>query len=360
MKVFITGGAGFVGSNVANYFAIKRHEVLILDNLSASGAKLNLDWLRGNHPGLQFWEGDIRQAELLDLLLEQHPDVDVILHFAACASTPASIRNPRTDFETNALGTLNLLEAVRRRCPGTLFIFPSTHKVYGALDNVPIIEKRSRWEFRHLPRGVSEEQPLHFHSPHACSKGAADQYVRAYTRTYGLRTVILRQSSTYGLRQFGTEDHGWIAWFTIAAVLGKPVTIYGDGKQMRDILFIDDLLALLDRILEMRDEVAGKVYNVGGGKRNTLSVRELLHLLRELTGRDVEINLAQWRPGDQPVYVSDITRAEEDLQWEPRVSPRRGVSRLYEWVMDYRHLFDGATPPHQHSSQDSQERRKAR
>jgi len=232
-----------------------------------------------------------------------------------------------------------MLEVVRQVCPSALFIFPSTNKVYGGLENVLVVEKRSRWEFRHLPNGVSEGQPLEFHSPHACSKGVADQYVSAYGRTYGLRTVILRQSCTYGPRQFGTEDQGWVARFTIAAVLGRPITIYGDGKQMRDMLFIDDFLTLLDRVIEMREKAAGQVYNVGGGPRNTLSVRELLHRLRELMDRDAEINFAKWRLGDQPVYVSDITKAQDELQWEPRIAPRQGVRRLYQWVADNRRLF---------------------
>ncbi len=339
MKMVITGGAGFIGSSAANYFAVKGHEVVLLDDLSSPGSASNLDRLRMHHPGLQFVEGDVRGIETVESLLLQHAGVDVVLHLAARRGASASAAEPRADFEVNALGTLNTLEAVRNVCPGAFLVFSSTNKVYGSLDKTELIEKCHRWELRHPSNGVCEDQPLELSSPYACSKGAGDQYVRSYARTYGLSSVILRLSSVYGPHQFGTEENGWVAWFTIAAALGKPITIFGDGKQMRDILFIDDFLVLLDRTIEMRERTKGQVFNIGGGPRNTLSVRELLRLLRELTEREVEIDFGPWRAGDQPVYVSDITKAQETLLWEPRVAPRQGIRRLYRWVLDNQDLF---------------------
>jgi len=250
------------------------------------------------------------------------------------------VTHPREDFEINALGTFNLLEALRQHDPGTTLIYASTNKVYGEMEDLNIIEKDGRYIYQNLPSGVDEERNLDFHSPYGCSKGAADQYCRDYFRIYGLRTIVMRQSCIYGYRQFGIEDQGWVAWFCIAAVLGKQITIYGDGKQIRDILFIDDLIKAFDLAYENRDQIGGKVYNIGGGPQNTLSLHELIRHLEELRGEKIPLAYDDWRPGDQKVFVGDISLAKNQLGWKPLVSPDEGVEKLYDWVATNKQLFE--------------------
>jgi len=259
---------------------------------------------------------------------------------AAQVAVTASVTHPREDFEINALGTFNLLEALRQHDPGTTLIYASTNKVYGEMEDLNIIEKDGRYIYQNLPSGVDEERNLDFHSPYGCSKGAADQYCRDYFRIYGLRTIVMRQSCIYGYRQFGIEDQGWVAWFCIAAVLGKQITIYGDGKQIRDILFIDDLIKAFDLAYENRDQIGGKVYNIGGGPQNTLSLHELIRHLEELRGEKIPLAYDDWRPGDQKVFVGDISLAKNQLGWKPLVSPDEGVEKLYDWVATNKQLFE--------------------
>ncbi len=213
-------------------------------------------------------------------------------------------------------------------------LYSSTNKVYGGMEDLAVVESGNRYAYRDFPDGISEGRGLDFHSPYGCSKGCADQYVRDYARIYGLKTVVLRQSCIYGYRQFGVEDQGWVAWFTIAAVLGRDLTIYGDGKQVRDVLFIDDLLAAYDNAWRRSEEVAGRVYNIGGGSGNVVSLRDLLGLLSDRLGRRIEVDHAGWRPGDQRVYVSDIRAAARELDWQPRVGWVEGVERLLAWVQE--------------------------
>lgn len=308
------------------------------DNLSRRGAMKNAEWLRARYGSkFELIRGDVRDAQAL---ADAAHDATVIYHLAAQVAVTTSVIDPRTDFEINALGTFNALEAARASKKNPIFIFASTNKVYGAMENVSVVEKSTRYEYRDLAHGVSESQPLDFHSPYGCSKGAADQYVRDYFRIYGLPTVVFRQSAIYGYRQFGEEDQGWLAWFIIAAVTGRPITIYGDGKQVRDMLFIDDLLDAYDSAVTRIDQVAGQAYNIGGGPANTISVwAECGPLLEEIHQRKIPVSYSAWRPGDQKVCVYDISLARRDLNWQPKVRFGSGVEKLYHWVKENVELF---------------------
>ena len=340
MHYFITGGAGFIGSNYVARLLERGECVTVYDNLSRAGAERNLAWLRSRFGPNAFTliRGDVRDA---DLLASSLGDADVVVHLAAQVAVTTSVEDPRTDFEINALGTFNVLEAVRQSPKRPMVIYASTNKVYGGMEDVKIVEEQTRYRYADLPFGVPESQPLDFHSPYGCSKGAGDQYVRDYARIYGIPTVVFRQSCIYGLRQFGIEDQGWVAWFVIAAVTGRPITIYGDGKQVRDVLFVNDLLNAYDAAVARRDEVAGEVFNIGGGPQNTISIwREFAPLLEKALGRSVPVSYGDWRPGDQRVYISDIRKAERLLGWKPRIGVEEGITRLVEWVKANKSLFE--------------------
>jgi CDP-paratose 2-epimerase len=337
VKVLITGGCGFIGSNTAARFSEIGHQVTLYDNLSRVGADSNLDWLRRNHR-VEFIQGDVRNLDALcELFRARH--FDAVIHLAAQVAVTTSITDPAHDFEVNARGTFNVLEAVRRHSPEAVVLNASTNKVYGKLGSLQPREDVLRYDLPHLPDGVSESQPLDFHSPYGCSKGAADQYVNDYARVFGLRTVNLRQSCIYGYRQFGIEDQGWVAWFLIAHCVGRDVTIYGDGKQVRDILFIDDLVDAYLAAIEKIEEVRGSSFNIGGGPAKALSLLELLDMIRELSGRPLNHTFSDWRAGDQAVYISDIRLAQRKLGWSPRIGSREGVRRLYDWITANRDLF---------------------
>jgi CDP-paratose 2-epimerase len=340
MKVFITGGAGFIGANVADYHLGLGHEVVVFDNLSRAGTRANMAWLQERHHGkTRLAKGDIRDFNALKAGLA--PDVDLVYHFASQVAVTTSVVDPREDFEINALGTFNVLEAVRGRAPEAVVLYASTNKVYGAMESVSIAEGATTYRYRDLPDGVSEDQGLDFHSPYGCSKGAGDQYVRDYARIFGLRTVVMRQSCIYGTRQFGVEDQGWVAHFCISARLGRPITIYGNGKQARDVLWIDDLIAAYQAAAATIDTSAGQIYNIGGGPQHAMAIwTEFGPLLETLVGHPTPVRYEDWRPGDQPVYVSDIRKAERDLAWRPKVSLQDGVERLWRWVDTNVHLFD--------------------
>lgn len=335
----VTGGAGFIGCNYVDRLLTRGDRVIVYDNLSRRGAEANLAWLRETH-GLNAFElavADVRDAAALRPAVE---GVDVVVHLAGQTAVTTSVEDPRTDFEQNALGTFNVLEAARRAQTPPILLYSSTNKVYGGMEDVGVIERETRYAYEDRPQGISEAYPLDFHSPYGCSKGAGDQYVRDYARIYGLPTVVLRQSCIYGPRQMGVEDQGWVAWFVIAAVSGRPITIYGDGKQVRDVLYIEDLLDVYDAAVTQIDTAAGEVYNIGGGPDRTLSIwKEFGPLLRKLTGRMTNVSYEDWRPGDQLVYVSDIHKAEEELGWRPRVDVEEGIRRLHEWVVANQDLF---------------------
>lgn len=336
-SILITGGAGFIGTNAALHFAGRGWRVSVLDNMSRRGADANLAWLR-QRAEFESRQMDVRDGRALESALGAlRPDV--VLHLAGQVAVTTSTARPRDDFETNALGTFNLLEAVRLASPGSFVINASTNKVYGRMDDVGIQERNGRYEFRDLPDGVPESRPLDFHSPYGCSKGAADQYVLDYARTYGLSTVTMRQSCIYGPRQFGIEDQGWLAWFVIAAVCGRPLTIYGDGKQVRDVLHVDDLVRAYERAFELRAASSGQAFNLGGGPANTLSLLELVHALEAKLGKTIPLAFSPTRVGDQPVFVCDVTKAREMLGWSPEVGWADGVGRLFEWVTGNRELF---------------------
>lgn len=338
MKIIVTGGAGFIGCNAVSQWMQRGHELVIIDDLSRRGTDSNLEWLR-TQGKFSFAQKDIRDAKAVDALFKQHADAKAVVHLAAQVAVTTSVVDPRNDFEINALGTFNVLEAARQHCGGAAFLYASTNKVYGSLPHAKVAEVGGRWQLVDRPQGIGEDEPLDFHSPYGCSKGAADQYVVDYARLYGMKSVSLRQSCIYGRRQFGVEDQGWVAWFAIAAVTGRPITIYGDGKQVRDVLFVDDLWELYDACIHNIDVVAGKAYNVGGGPENQLSLIEFLRDIEQRLGLSIERTSAATRPGDQPVFVADVRRLERELGWKPKTGVATGVSALLEWIQANRALF---------------------
>src|SRR3989338_1221857 len=336
-KLIITGGNGFICCNSASYFSSKADEIVVVDNNSRKGALDNQKWLSKNHSNISFVKADISKD--FDLLKKSFKDADAILHLAAQVAVTTSVANPRSDFMDNALGTFNVLEAARLSADDASIIFSSTNKVYGGMEQIKIIEGNKRYSYKDYPKGIPETETLDFHSPYGCSKGAADQYVRDYHRIYGLKTVVFRQSCIYGQRQFGIEDQGWVAWFTIASLLGKPITIYGNGKQVRDVLYAGDLIEGYELALKKIDSVKGKLFNAGGGPENTMSLLELLAFIEELNGKKPKYSFSDWRPGDQPVYISDITKISSELGWKPKTSAKEGVKKLFVWVKENIHLF---------------------
>ena len=336
---FITGGAGFIGSNYVYRLVQRGENVTVYDNLSRAGAPKNVAWLEETFgkDAFRLIVGDLRNA---DLLAESASLADVIVHLAGQVTVTTSVTNPREDFEANALGTFNALEAARLSDKDPIFIYSSTNKVYGGMDDVELIEEATRWRYKDLINGCSETQPLDFHSPYGVSKGAGDQYTRDYARIYGLRTVVFRQSCIMGPRQFGIEDQGWLAWMMIAAVTGKQITIYGDGKQVRDVLHVNDLLNAYDAAIARIDRAQGQVYNMGGGPRNVLAVwAEFGPILEKLLGKRIEVARADWRPGDQRVFYADFGKAKRELDWEPKIDLEEGIDMLFEWVKANKNLF---------------------
>lgn len=330
MKILITGGAGFIGVNTAVHFLKKGHDVSIYDNLSRKNVKNNLAFLVKNFPKTGILEKDVRDFDSLKKAVEGK---DVIFHFAGQVAVTTSVENPREDFDNNALGTLNLLESARLAKSKPIVLYSSTNKVYGGLDDLEILKKKSRYVFKDLPFGVSEERNLDFHSPYGCSKGAADQYVRDYYRIYGLKTVVFRQSCIYGPHQYGVEDQGWLAWFIIALHLGQKLKIYGDGKQVRDVLFVEDLINAYELAIKNINRTKGEIYNIGGGISNSISVwSEFGPMLEKLMKKKVKVDFADWRPGDQRIFISDIRKAKEDFGWQPSVGVYEGLEKLYGWV----------------------------
>jgi CDP-paratose 2-epimerase len=339
--VVVTGGAGFIGANLAHHYLGQGDRVVLYDTLGRNGCRENLGWLQ-DHPNaanLEVLVGDVRlPTRALQAAIER---ADALFHLAAQVAVTTSVRDPEYDFEVNALGTFKLLELVRNsQAKRPVVFYASTNKVYGGMEDVAIAEGPDRYAYRDLPDGIPEDRLLDFHSPYGCSKGAADQYVRDYARIYDLETVVFRQSCIYGYRQFGLEDQGWVAWFIIAAILGRPITVFGDGKQVRDVLFIDDLIAAYDLAWARIGSTRGRVYNVGGGPANAVSLRDLLAVLRTEVDPELAVAHAGWRPGDQPVYVSAISKAAQDFGWRPQVDWRSGVGRLVDWVRENRPMLE--------------------
>lgn len=337
MHILITGGAGFIGANLTANLLQDGYRVTIYDNLSRPGVGHNLTWLRTRFGDdrVQIRKGDIRDATQTQSALA---DADIIIHLAGQVAVTTSVANPREDFDINALGTFNVLEAARLSGRNPIVLYSSTNKVYGGMEDIAVVEDSTRWRYRDLPRGVTEAQPLDFHSPYGCSKGTGDQYVRDYHRIYDLRTVVFRQSAIYGPRQFGVEDQGWAAHFIIATQLKRKMSIFGDGKQVRDLLYIDDLVAAYRSAIERIDHVAGEIFNIGGGPDNTISIwREFRPHLDALNGAPVaDPTFADWRPGDQRVCVLNVDKAQTALNWRPTVDVTRGIEQLWRWVADSR------------------------
>ncbi|WP_375158872.1 NAD-dependent epimerase/dehydratase family protein [Bradyrhizobium sp. RDT46] len=331
--VLITGGCGFIGCNLADRLAERGERVLVLDNLARAGVRENAQWLKSRHGDLiTIAVADVREPiPVIDAVREAR----AVLHLAAQVAVTDSVSDPAADFEINARGTLNVLEAVRLHNSSAPVVFASTNKVYGRLiedSEIALTGRRYTPTRALLADGISENAPLDFYSPYGCSKGTADQYVHDYARVYGLQTVVMRMSCIYGPRQFGTEDQGWIAHFLLSAIQGKPLTIYGDGYQVRDALHVSDAtaawLAVLDRIALAR----GRVFNLGGGPANAISLRELIDHITELTGHGIPHSFADWRPGDQPWYVTDTRALSTALGWAPQVSIAEGLRSLYTWL----------------------------
>ena len=335
--VLITGGAGFIGTNVADRLLKDGRTVIIYDNLARAGVGTNLERLRATHgTRVRFVKGDVADASRLRTVVKE---VAGIYHFAAQVAVTTSLDDPFADFETNARGTLNVLEAVRIANPSVPLLFTSTNKVYGELKDIEPQATELRYKLplsSHAANGVGEDRGVSFHSPYGCSKGAADQYVLDYSRTFGLNATVFRMSCIYGPCQFGTEDQGWIAHFLLRALHGQPVTIYGDGKQVRDILFVEDLVEAMLLAHQHIDRTRGQPFNIGGGPANTVSLLELIEIIRRLHGKPLELLHAPWRTADQRLYISDTRRFANVTGWKQKTGVKEGVTKLYQWLKEHR------------------------
>lgn len=345
MKILITGGAGLVGSHCAEFYALRGDEVIVLDNLMRSllfgydkkSVEYNWNYL-AKYKNIRRVKGDVREEK--DVLAAIGDGVDAVIHTAGQPGVPLSVRIPKEDFSINAFGTLNVLECLRQRSEEATFIYTSTNKVYGEnVDRISVNEKETRYAYNGV-EGVSEKMPtdLTGHTPYGVSKLVGDLYVQEYGKIYGMKTGVFRCSCIYGVRQFGFEDQGWVAWFVIANLLNKPITIYGDGKQVRDLLYVSDLIDAFHRFI--KSDLKQGVFNIGGGPNNTSSLLEFLDEIEKITGKKTELHFSDWRPSDQKVYISDISRVREKLNWEPKISPPQGIERLVKWVEGNKTLFD--------------------
>jgi CDP-paratose 2-epimerase len=324
----VTGGAGFIGSNLAEALLRAGGTVTVFDDLSRQGSERNLAWLDGrHHDRVRFVRGDVRDAARVE---EVVTGADVVYHLAGQTAVTTSVVDPRGDFEANLLGTFNVLEAARRSPVQPIVVYASTNKVYGSLEHTALVEHATRHDFADLAAGIDETQPLDPQSPYGCSKASAELYVRDYHRLYGLRTIAFRQSCIYGPRQLGVEEQGWVAWFIRAAVRGEEITIFGDGKQVRDLLYVDDLIDVYLRAVDRIEMTAGQVYNIGGGRARTLSVwREFGPLLSEILQRHLDpARQVAARPSDQKVFYCDVAKAERDLGWHANVGLEEGLAAL--------------------------------
>ena len=329
----ITGGAGFIGSNLAHRLLGQGRPVRVLDNLSRPGVEQNLQWLREAHGDrLEAVIGDVRDAAQVRQAVS---GVGQVFHFAAQVAVTTSLVSPQEDFAINAQGTLNVLEAVRAQRTPPAVLMTSTNKVYGGLEDVGLVVDAGRYRPQDATlcaNGVSEARPLDFHSPYGCSKGTADQYVLDYARSFGLATTVFRMSCIYGPRQFGTEDQGWVAHFILRALRGQAITLYGDGMQVRDVLFVDDLVDAFLLAEQHGARLAGRAFNMGGGPANAISLLQLLERIEELHGERPDVDFDQWRTGDQRYYVSDTRAFRQATGWQARVAAGEGIARLYRWL----------------------------
>jgi CDP-paratose 2-epimerase len=335
--VLITGGSGFIGTNLAHRLLSTGRPVLLFDNLARPGVEQNLRWLHDTHGSqVEIEIADTRNAEAIRRAVNRASEV---FHFAAQVAVTTSLTDPLEDFEVNARGTLHLLEAIRAQPLPPPLVFTSTNKVYGSLEDIGFRRRNLRYEPTDpalRQTGVNEARPLDFHSPYGCSKGSADQYVLDYARTFGLRAIVFRMSCIYGPHQFGTEDQGWVAHFLIRALDGRPITLYGDGRQVRDILYVDDLVDACLLAQQHMPTEAGQAFNIGGGPGNTVSLLELLDMISEMLGRKPDVEFEAWRPGDQRYYVSDTGKFHRRTGWKPRVGVHQGLELLTRWLIESR------------------------
>ncbi len=337
MKLLITGGCGFLGSNLAAYAIKEGYNVTVFDNLSRFGSTQNLKWLQTLGP-IEFIHGDTRNKNDIEILIKQQ--FNAVFHLAGQVAMTTSIENPYKDFEINALGTLNLLDSIRKYSPDTAVLYSSTNKVYGDLEQYHYLEKNSRYVCQEFPEGFPETVPLDFHSPYGCSKGSADQYLLDYCRIFGIKTVVFRHSSMYGSRQFATYDQGWVGWFCQKAIEkynnpdSEPFTISGNGKQVRDILHADDIIALYFSALDKIEKIKGNAFNIGGTNDQSLSLLELFKLLEKMLGIKMEYTQLPVRESDQKVFVADIHKIYSKIGWKPKVTAENGIRSMVEWVKD--------------------------
>ena len=343
-RILITGGAGLVGSNSAVYYAERDCDVIVLDNLMRShlfgykkeSVEYNWNFL-AQYSNIKRIKGDVRNEN--DVYSAIGDGVDVIIHAAAQPGVPSSVRMPKEDFSINAYGTLNILECTRRICPKATFIYCSTNKVYGEnVDKIPLIELEKRYGYEKIS-GITEEMPIDHcgHTPYGASKYVGDIYTQEYAHIYCMKTAVFRMSCIYGTRQFGFEDQGWVAWFIIAALTDAPITIYGNGKQVRDLLYVEDLIRAYDLFIE--NEIKHAVYNIGGGSQNTISLLEFLDILEEELDKKLEVKFSDWRASDQKVYISDISKIKKNLNWQPKIKIREGVKKLIVWIKEHNNNY---------------------
>lgn len=338
--VLITGGAGFIGINTAHFFLEKKYNIIILDNFSRRGVEKNIKWFKKNHKeNYSIIKYDItKPSKRLDSIVKK---ADIIFHFAGQVAVTTSVEDPMNDFITNSLGTLVLLESIRRSQKNPILIYSSTNKVYGELLDVPIKEGKTRYEFKDLTSGINEDQGLDFHSPYGCSKGAADQYVRDYSRIYNLRTVVFRQSCIYGPHQYGFEEQGWVAWFMIAALRNKKITIYGNGKQVRDLLYIDDLINAYYLAIKKINIASGRIYNIGGGYKNSISIwQEFGPQIEKLFSKQLSPSYSKVRPGDQMIFIADTKKIRKELGWKAATTIGKGLKKIYSWMLENEKEFE--------------------
>jgi len=337
MKILITGGCGFLGSNLACHALESGNTLIIIDNLYREGSEKNLEWLK-DKGSFDYLKIDVRDAEAVEESIKSC-EPEVVFHLAGQVAMTSSIEDPRLDFEVNALGTLNVLEAVRKYAPESPVIYSSTNKVYGDLEWTPYEETETRYKAVDYPDGFPEDIPLDFHSPYGCSKGAGDQYMLDYHRIFGIKTVVFRHSSIFGVRQFATFDQGWIGWFCRKAVeiregtADGPFSISGTGKQVRDVLFAEDLIRCYFEAVNKIDGISGNAFNIGGGPGNSLSLLELFSYLEHMMDIDMEYTNRPWRISDQKVFIADSTKAEKLLGWKPEIQKQDGIKQMIEWIV---------------------------
>lgn len=336
MKILVVGGCGFLGSNLASYGMEHNYDITVFDNLSRLGTASNLEWLKSKG-NFRFIHGDTRNRNDVDNVIKDG-NFDAVFHLAGQVAMTTSIADPYKDFQTNTMGTLHVLEAIRRYSPNTIMMFSSTNKVYGDLEQYTYRETETRYVCNEWSNGFDETVPLDFRSPYGCSKGAADQYMLDYARIFGIKTIVFRHSSMYGGRQFATYDQGWVGWFCEKALEQKlnpdaePFTISGNGKQVRDILHVEDMMSLYYTALANADKIAGQVFNIGGGIEQSLSLLELFDILNEKLGIKMRYTQLPPRVSDQKVFVADITKVSEAIGWKPQVTAKSGLGKMIQWT----------------------------